>query len=58
MTQPNTDAGRARMQRENVHQLGLVMSMVCFLPKPFSSLSLSISSPHKFIGVFLFMIHQ
>ena len=42
MTQPNTDAGRARMQRENVHQLGLVMSMVCFLPKPFSSLSLSL----------------
>lgn len=23
MTQPNTDAGRARMQRENMHQLGL-----------------------------------
>ena len=31
----------------------MVMSMVCFLPKPFSSLSLSISSPHYLLVCFL-----
>lgn len=60
MTQPNTDAGRARMQRENMHQLGLpwwCQWYVFFLSHFLLSLSLYIFSS-LFIGVFFVMIHH